>query len=52
MPVLAGWGSKIARYMKKLKMKSAGGVPKFAIFAKSGDKIANLATLVTHAPLG
>ena len=39
-------GFKIAGYTKKSKMNLAGGGPKFASFAKSGDKIANLATLV------
>ena len=50
--VLAGWGSNIAGYTKKLKMKLAGAVQKFARFAKSGNKIINLATLATHAPPG
>ena len=35
----------MARCTKKLKMKLFGGGPKFARFAKSGDKISNLATL-------
>jgi len=36
---------KIAGYTKKSKMNLAGGDPNFASFAKSGDKIPNLATL-------
>ena len=37
--------SNLASYTKKSKLKLAEGGPNFASFAKSGNKIANLATL-------
>ena len=46
MLVLAGRGSNLAGYTKKSKMNLVRGGQNFASFAKSGDKIVNLATLV------
>ena len=43
-------GFKIAGYTKKSKMNLARGGQNFASFAKSGDKIANLATLPQVEP--
>ena len=46
MPVLAGRGSNLAEYTYESKINLAEGGPYFAIFAKFGDKIANLAALM------
>ena len=45
MPVLAGRGSNLAKHTYESKINLAEEVPDFTSFAKSGDKIANLATL-------
>jgi len=42
-------GFKIAEYTKKLKMNLAGDGFNFTSLAKSGNKIANLATLHSKA---
>ena len=46
MLVLAGRGSNLAEYTYESEINLAKGGPDFASFAKFGDKIANLATLV------
>ena len=46
MPVLAGRGSNLAKHTYESKINLAEGGPDFASFAKFGDKIANLATLL------
>ena len=46
MPVLAGRGSNLAKHTYESKINLAEGGPDFASFAKFGDKIANLATLI------